>query len=71
MRISSHQMLSTGVASMQRHASDAIDYQQQISSGNKYSKASQNATALARGVEIQFDKSWFDTCRALWRNSAG
>ncbi len=60
MRISSHQMLSTGVASMQRHASDAIDYQQQISSGNKYSKASQNATALARGVEIQFDKSRYE-----------
>jgi flagellin-like hook-associated protein FlgL len=45
---------------MQRHASDAIDYQQQISSGNKYSKASQNATALARGVEIQFDKSRYE-----------
>ena len=60
MRVSSHQMLSTGVASMQRHASDAIDYQQQISSGYKYSKASQNATALARGVEIQFDKSRYE-----------
>jgi flagellin-like hook-associated protein FlgL len=42
---------------MQRHASDAINYQQQISTGNKYSKASQDATALARGVEIQFDQS--------------
>jgi flagellin-like hook-associated protein FlgL len=45
---------------MQRHASDAINYQQQISTGNKYSKASQDATALARGVEIQFDKSRYD-----------
>ena len=57
MRVSSNQMLNVGVGSMQRHASDAINYQQQISTGNKYSKASQDATALARGVEIQFDQS--------------
>ncbi len=60
MRVSSNQMLNVGVGSMQRHASDAINYQQQISTGNKYSKASQDATALARGVEIQFDKSRYD-----------
>ena len=52
MRVSSNQMLNVGVGSMQRHASEAINYQQQISTGNKYSKASQDATALARGVEI-------------------
>jgi len=64
MRVSSHQMLNVGVTSMQRHASDAINYQQQISTGNKYSKASQNATALARGVEIQFDKSRYEMLRS-------
>ncbi len=57
-------MLNVGVTSMQRHASDAINYQQQISTGNKYSKASQNATALARGVEIQFDKSRYEMLRS-------
>ncbi len=60
MRVSSNQMLNVGVSSMQRHASDAINYQQQISTGNKYSKASQDATALTRGVEIQFDKSRYE-----------
>ena len=60
MRVSSNQMLNVGVGSMQRHASDAINYQQQISTGNKYSKASQDATALTRGVEIQFDKSRYE-----------
>ena len=64
MRVSSHQMLNVGVTSMQRHASDAINYQQQISTGNKYSKASQNATALARGVEIEFDKSRYEMLRS-------
>ena len=60
MRVSSNQVLSTGVNSMMKHASDTMRYQQQISTGNRFSRASQDATAMSRGVEIQFDKSRYD-----------
>ena len=60
MRVSSNQVLSTGVNSMMKHASDTMRYQQQISTGNRFSRASQDATAMSRGVEIQFDRSRYD-----------
>ena len=60
MRVSSNQVLSTGINSMMKHASDTMRYQQQISTGNRFSRASQDATAMSRGVEIQFDKSRYE-----------
>jgi len=55
MRVSSYQLLDAGIKSIQQQSVEAMKWQQQISSGNKYAKASDGAVAVARGVEIQFD----------------
>jgi flagellin-like hook-associated protein FlgL len=64
MRVSSHQLLDAAIRSIQQHSVEAMKWQQQISSGNKYLKASEGAVAIARGVEIQFDKSKYAMLKA-------
>ncbi|NBW01445.1 MAG: hypothetical protein EBR85_07030 [Betaproteobacteria bacterium] len=64
MRVSSHQLLDAAIRSIQKHSVEAMDWQQQISSGKKYSKASEGTVAIARGVEIQFDKSKYAMLKA-------
>jgi flagellin len=55
IRISSNQILDAGVQSMDASLTEAMSQQQKISSGNNYSKASDNAYAVARGVRLSFD----------------
>jgi len=57
IRISSNQVINTGVDSMNTALNDATSWQQRISSGKNYSKASDNVYAISRGVELDFDIS--------------
>lgn len=57
MRISSNQILDAGIQSMDNSLSDAMSWQKKISSGNNYSKASENAYAVSRGVRLEFDEA--------------
>jgi flagellin len=42
---------------MDNSLSDAMAWQKKISSGNNYSKASENAYAVSRGVRLEFDEA--------------
>ena len=55
VRISSNQVLDTGVQAMDNSLADAMAWQQKINTGKNYSKASDNAYAMARGVRLDFD----------------
>jgi flagellin-like hook-associated protein FlgL len=55
LRISTNQVLDTGVQAMDNSLSQAMNWQQKIDSGKNYSKASDNAYAMSRGVRLQFD----------------
>jgi flagellar hook-associated protein 3 FlgL len=57
IRISSNQVLDVGIDSMNNSLNDATAWQQRISSGKNYSKASDNIYAVSRGVELNFDLS--------------
>ena len=59
MRISSQQVFDSGVQSMQQHTSDVVEYQRQISSGQRYRLASDDALAAGLGVQIALDNSQF------------
>ncbi len=59
MRISSQQVFDSSVQSMQKHTSDVVEAQRQISSGQKYRLASDDALAAGLGVQIAWDKSQF------------
>ena len=57
MRISSQQIFESGVRSMAQHTSDAMTAQEQISSGKKYQRASDNALAAGLGVQVTLDQA--------------
>jgi flagellin-like hook-associated protein FlgL len=57
IRISSNQILDAGIQSMDNSLADAMNWQKKISSGNNYSKASENAYAMSRGVRLEFDEA--------------
>jgi flagellar hook-associated protein 3 FlgL len=57
IRISSNQVINAGVDSMNTALNDATAWQQRISSGKNYTKASDNVYAISRGVELDFDIS--------------
>jgi len=59
MRISSQQVFDSGVSSMQKHSSDVVKFQQQISSGRKYQVASDDALAAGLGVQIDLNNTQF------------
>jgi flagellar hook-associated protein 3 FlgL len=59
MRISSQQVFDSSVQSMQQHSSDVVEAQRQISSGQKYRLASDDALAAGLGVQIAWDKTQF------------
>ena len=59
MRISSQQIFDTGINSVQRHTSEVVEAQRQISSGHKYNRASDSALAAGLGVQITFDNAQF------------
>ncbi len=64
MRVSSYQLLDAGIRSIQQQSVEAMKWQQQISSGNRYSRASEGAVAITRGVEIHFDQSKYKMLKA-------
>ena len=55
VRISSQQVLDSGVQAMDNSLADAMAWQQKINTGKNYNKASDNAYAMARGVRLDFD----------------
>jgi flagellin-like hook-associated protein FlgL len=55
IRISSNQVLDAGTQAMDNSLVDATAWQKKISSGKQYSKASDNAYAVSRGVRLDFD----------------
>jgi flagellin-like hook-associated protein FlgL len=55
IRISSNQVLDAGTQAMDNSLVDATAWQRKISSGKQYSKASDNAYAVSRGVRLDFD----------------
>ena len=59
MRISSQQVFDSNLKSIQQHTSDVVEAQRQISSGQKYRLASDDALAAGLGVQISWDKSQF------------
>lgn len=60
MRISTTQIYSAGLDSLQKHTKDVMEAQRQISSGKRYGNASDNALAAGLGVEVDFDTSQFE-----------
>ena len=60
MRISSQQIFDSGVSSMQQHTADVIAAQRQISTGQKYHRASDSALAAGLGVQLSFDRAQFE-----------
>jgi len=57
MRISTSQIFDSSVQSMNSSLTEAVNYQQQISSGQKFKKASDDPYAVSWGVRLSFDKS--------------
>jgi flagellin-like hook-associated protein FlgL len=55
VRISTQQVLDSGVQAMDNSLADAMAWQQKINTGKNYNKASDNAYAMARGVRLDFD----------------
>ena len=55
VRISTNQVLQTGVQAMDNSLADAMAWQKKIDTGKNYSAASDNAYAMARGVRLDFD----------------
>lgn len=64
MRISSNQIFDAGVQSIQDHASEAVRFQTQISSGKKYTQVSENPQAVTLGLKLSFDKAQYDMFKA-------
>jgi flagellar hook-associated protein 3 FlgL len=57
IRISTNQVINAGIDSTNTALNDASAWQQKISSGKNYTKASDNVYAISRGVELDFDLS--------------
>lgn len=57
MRISSQQIYDSGLRAMTQHTADTMTAQTQISSGQKYQRASDSALAAGLGVQVNLDKA--------------
>ncbi len=57
MRVSTSQIFDSSVQSMNTSLTQAVKYQQQISTGQQYSQASDNPYAVSWGVRLSFDNS--------------
>lgn len=60
MRISTKQIFDSGLQSVQKQTLETIKAQRQISSGEKYSKASESPLAAGLGVQVILDRSQYD-----------
>jgi flagellar hook-associated protein 3 FlgL len=59
MRVSTNQLLGVGLEAIQKNSTDVMNYQQQISSGNKYQKASDSGLAAGLSVQVVLDQSQY------------
>lgn len=59
MRVSSQQLFDSGVAALQQHLQGVVESQRQISSGQRYGKASDNALAAGLGVQVSLKRAEF------------
>jgi flagellin-like hook-associated protein FlgL len=59
MRISSQQIFDVGISAIQKHTGDVVEYQRQISSGQRYSKASESPLAAGLGVQVSLKRAVF------------
>lgn len=59
MRISSQQIFDAGIQSLQKHSSEVVDFQRQISTGQRYAKASENPLAAGLGVQVSLKRAVF------------
>ena len=64
VRFSSNQIVDAGVQGMDNALADAMSWNQKVTSGLQYSKASDNAYAVSRGVRLDFDISRLDMFKA-------
>jgi flagellin-like hook-associated protein FlgL len=64
MRISSRQLLEASQQSMQKSSVDTATWNQRISSGQRYERASQNPAAAGRAVELATRQSRIDSLKA-------
>jgi len=64
VRLSSNQIVDAGVQGMDNALADAMSWNQKVTSGKQYSKASDNAYAVSRGVRLDFDISRLDMFKA-------
>ena len=64
VRFSSNQVVDAGVQGMDNALADAMSWNQKVTSGKQYSKASDNAYAVSRGVRLDFDISRLDMFKA-------
>jgi flagellin-like hook-associated protein FlgL len=64
VRFSSNQVLESGVQGMENALSEAMSWNQKITSGKQYDRASDNAYAVSRGVRLDFDISRLDMFKA-------
>jgi len=59
MRISSQQIFDAGIQALQKQTGDVVEYQRQISSGQRYSKASESPLAAGLGVQVSMKRAVF------------
>lgn len=59
MRVSSQQLFDSGVAALQQHLQGVVESQRQISSGQRYGKASDDPLAAGLGVQVSLKRSEF------------
>lgn len=64
VRFSSNQILDAGVQGMDNALADAMSWNQKVTSGKQYARASDNAYAVSRGVRLDFDISRLDMFKA-------
>jgi len=64
VRFSSNQVVDVGVQGMDNALADAMNWNQKVTTGKQYSKASDNAYADSRGVRLDFDISRLDMFKA-------
>ena len=59
MRVSSQQIFDAGIQALQKQTGDVVEYQRQISSGQRYSKASESPLAAGLGVQVSMKRAVF------------
>jgi flagellar hook-associated protein 3 FlgL len=64
VRFSSNQVVDAGVQGMDNALADAMSWNQKITTGKQYSKASDNSYAVSRGVRLDVDISRLDMFKA-------